>query len=248
MRGFAKLTVVQIKLFVREPAALFFTLAFPALLLLLFGAIFGNEPNPEYSTTHGFVDAAVPGFTAIIIASVGLMSIPIGTSIAREQKILRRFRATPLSPATYLAAEVTTHVVMAFLGMVLLVIVGAAVFGLRISTSWGNVMLSFFISATAFCAVGYLIASLARTARVAQVLGQVLFFPMMFLSGASMPRQMMPESLQTAADFLPMTWVVQLLQGAWFNQPAAYLMVLALPVAATLVVATAICTRVFRWE
>ena len=62
MRGLMKLSWVEMKLFLREPVGAFFTLAFPALLLLLFGAIFGNAPAPEYGG-FGFVDAAVPALT-----------------------------------------------------------------------------------------------------------------------------------------------------------------------------------------
>ena len=72
MRGLWKLTWTEIKLFIREPSAAFFTLAFPLMLLVLFGSIWGNEPTPFYGG-FGYVDASVPAFTAMIIAPCALL-------------------------------------------------------------------------------------------------------------------------------------------------------------------------------
>ena len=131
MRGFVKLTWMQAKLYVREPAGFFFTLVFPTLLLVVFGAIFGNKPGGPFTPGFGYIDTEVPGLAGMIIGSVALMGIPISTATAREKGVLRRFRATPLSPAAYLASEVLVEFGMALAGVLLLVAVGRAFFGLR---------------------------------------------------------------------------------------------------------------------
>src|SRR6185503_729280 len=123
MRGLGKLTLVQFKLFLREPAAFFFTLVFPALLLVLFGAIFGNTPNPQFNPNFGYIDTEVPALAGIIIGTVSLMGVPVATATAREHKILRRYRSTPISPLTYLAADVTVTFCVALGGMVLLILI-----------------------------------------------------------------------------------------------------------------------------
>ncbi|MCI0645939.1 MAG: ABC transporter permease [Chloroflexi bacterium] len=250
MRSFVKLVTVQFKLFLREPAAFFFTLVFPALLLTLFGIIWGNEPEPPgspfYMGGFGYVDSEVPALAALVIGTTALMGIPIATANAREQRILRRYKATPMRPATYLAADVVTHLAIALVGMVLLVVVGKLAFDLRFGGRAPVLLAGFLLSALAFIAVGYLIASLAPTGRVAQVAGQVIYFPMMFLSGAAIPLQFMPENVRQVAEVLPMTVVVRLLQDLWFGRewywPAALLL------AGLLVVGTALSVRTFRWE
>ena len=67
MNQLLKLTAVEIKLFLRQPAALFFTLAFPIILLGLFGAIYGNEPS-DFFGGHGYVDTICPAFIGLVIA------------------------------------------------------------------------------------------------------------------------------------------------------------------------------------
>jgi ABC-2 type transport system permease protein len=245
MTTFTKLATVQFKLFLREPLAFFFTLIFPLLMLLLFGVVWGNDPSPFYGG-YGYIDQAVPALTALIVGTVGFMSVPVATASAREHKILRRYRATPLRSSTYLAAEVSVYFLLALVSMFLLVVVGTLLFGLRFDGSWLAVLAGFTLSALAFVSAGYVIAGLAPTSRAAQVVGQLIFFPMMFLSGASIPLQIMPESVQNAAAWLPMTQMVKMLQGLWFGQ-GWNLTGLAVTLA-VMVVGTLIAIPTFRWE
>jgi ABC-2 type transport system permease protein len=249
MRGLMKLFVMQFKLYLREPVAFFFSLAYPTLLLLLFGFIYGNAPAPAFwGRNIGTVDASVPAYAGIIIGTIALMGIPIDTAANRENGVLRRYRATPLRPAVYLVASLAMYLVVALLGMVILVVTGKLVFGLRIAGSWLDVLAAFVLCALAFYSVGYLIASLAPTARLAQVVGMVVFFPMMFLSGAGLPLQLLPEGLRRVSDFLPLTYVVRLLQGLWFGDAWSRLWLPVLVLVGILLVGTVASARLFRWE
>lgn len=246
MRGCGKLILIECKLFLREPPAFFFTLVFPSLLLVFFGSIFGNEADPDYGGGFGYVDTAVPGFVALMIGTIAFMGIPITTASRREHKVLRRFRATPLDPIAYLSAQIFVYWLMGLLGFVLLLALGKALFGLRVAGSWPSLLAGFTVSALSFFAAGYVVASLSPTGRVAQAVGQILFFPMMFLSGASIPLQMMPSTMRQVADFLPLTHVVKLLQAlslgqGWPMVPVAVLITM-------LVMGTAVSSKVFRWE
>jgi ABC-2 type transport system permease protein len=249
MHGLGKFFLMQFKLYLREPLAFFFSLAYPVLLLLLFGFIYGNQPAPEFwGRNFGTVDASVPAYTAIIIGTVALVGIPIDTATNRETGVLRRYRATPLHPLAYLVASVAVYLVIALLGMALLVLTGKLVFGLRMEGSWFSILPAFILSAFAFFSVGYLIASIVPTARIAQAVGMVIFFPMMFLSGAGMPLQLLPEGLRKVSDYLPMSYVVRLIQGLWFGDAWSTLWLPTLVLAVILVVGTALSSKLFRWE
>lgn len=245
MNSFLKLTQMQIKLFMREPIAFFFTLIFPLLLLLLFGAMFGNDPNPQFGD-FGYIDGQVPGLTAIIIGTVGLLSIPVSTATARERKILRRYQATPLRPLTYFAADVVVNYAVSLIGLILLIIAATFIFDLRFGGSWLSVAVAFTLCTLAFSAIGYVVASLSPTGRIAQVVGQVLFLPMMFLSGATMPLEIMPAGLRAVSNWLPLTHVIKLLQDLWFGSGwnATSLLVMGM----MLLLGTAASLTVFRWE
>ena len=130
MLGFQKLTLVQAKLYLREPMAAFFTLLFGPAMLILLGFIFGNDPDPMLGG-QGYLDVSVPSYMAMVIGIVGLTAVPISSANRREVGVLRRFSATPLRPLTYALTDVLVTFVMMLLGILLLVLVGKVVYSVR---------------------------------------------------------------------------------------------------------------------
>jgi ABC-2 type transport system permease protein len=247
IRGLSIFTWTQAKLYLREPIATFFTIFFAPLFLVLFGLIYGNEPS-DVLGGRGSMDVTVPAYLGIIIVTVGLIGLPIQTSVNRELGILRRYRVTPLRPLTYIAADVTAYWVMAVVGMVLLVVVGKLAYDVRFEGNILSVLAGFTLSILTFLAIGFVIASLAPSARVAQTLGMVLSYPMMFLCGATIPLELLPSSVRQIADFLPLTYVVKLMRGLWVGEPWSALWLEVAVLTGILVVCGAISARFFRWE
>lgn len=247
MRGLRNLMLVEFKLFLREPEAFFFTVVFPVLMLLIFGSIYGNEPT-DFFGGRGTVDMSVPAYMALVIATTGLMSIPVSVATDREKGVLRRLRAAPVRPQAILTAWVVVYFVVALAGALLLVVVGNGVYNLRFEGNPLNVFLAFTLSTLSFCAFGFMVASLAPTARTATVVGMVLFFPMIFLSGATIPWETFPETVRQAGRLLPLTYVVQLLQGLWFGETWSGHLAKMGVLVTTLMVGVIISAKTFRWE
>ena len=158
LRDLRQLYSMQLKLYLREPVAFFFSLAYPTLLLLLFGFIYGNDPAPEFwGRNYGTVDASVPAYAGIIIGTVALMGIPIDTASNRENGVLRRYRATPLRPVSLPDRQRIDVPDRRFAGHAGLDDWrGNSIFGLRFAGSWLSVLAAFILSALAFYALGYL--------------------------------------------------------------------------------------------
>ena len=247
MRGLWKLSWVEAKIYLRQPEAFFFTLVFPLLLLFLFGSIYGNKPSPFFGG-RGTVDVSTPAYMAMIIASTGLLSIAIAVSSYREKGVLRRYRATPLRPGVILASQIAVHLGMTIIGSVLVIVAAKLVYGLRFGGRPGAFILAFFLSSLSFFAGGFLVASLSRTARVAYTVGMVIYFPNLFLSGATLPKEMFPPILRTINKALPLTHVVSLLQGLWFGEPWSKHMTEVWVLGGLLVVGAILSARTFRWE
>ena len=247
MKGFRKLTLVNLKLYLREPIATFFTLAFPPLMVVLFGAMYGNDPSPMFGG-YGSMDVAMPAYTAMILGTVGLLGVPITISGYRESGVLRRFQATPMRPLTYILADIVANLVTTLLGMMGLVIIGWLLYRVQFEGQVMAVILAVVFCGLAMFSIGYLIAGLAPGARTAQVVGMVIFYPMMFLSGASIPLELMPETIQRIANFLPLTYVVRLLRGLWFGDAWGEHLLETAVLAGVLLVCTALAARFFRWE
>ncbi|MCS6990331.1 MAG: ABC transporter permease [Chitinophagales bacterium] len=247
MHGFWKLTWTEIKLFLREPMAAFFTLAFPLMMLFLFGSIYGNEPTPFFGG-YGSVDVSVPAYTAMIIATGGLLSITITLASYREKRILRRLKATPLRPQAVLGAHVMVVFLMTVLGMVLLVVAAKLVYGLRFNGNPFDVVLAFLLSSLSFFALGFVIAGLMPTARSAQAVSMVIFYPMLFLSGAAIPREVLPETIRQVAQFLPLTHVVSLLRGLWVGDSWEKYLLEVTVLSLMLILCLVVSSKTFRWE
>jgi ABC-2 type transport system permease protein len=247
MKAFIKLIWVEFKLYMRQPQAAFFALVFPLLLLLMFGSIYGNKPSPFFGG-HGMVDVSTPAYIAIIMGSTGFMSISIIVSTYRERGILRRFRATPLRPLAIIGSQVAVNFVVTLAGAIILVVGALLIYHMRFSGSVWAVLLGFTLSTLSFFAVGFVVGSVSRTSRTAQILAMVLYFPNIFLSGATVPKEIFPPAMRTVSKALPMTHVVNLLQGLWIGNPWSKHVVEVAVLAGLLIVGAFVSAKTFRWE
>jgi ABC-2 type transport system permease protein len=247
MKSLLKMTWMETKLFLREPIGAFFTLVFPLMMLFLFGSIYGNTPTPRFGG-HGTIDISIPAYTAMIIATSGLMSITITMASYRENGILRRLRTTPISPLVILAAQVIVVFAMTCLGMVLLIAAGKLVYHVHFEGNAFNVLAGFVLSSLSFFALGFIVAGIIRTARTAQIVGMVILYPMLFLCGAAFPRELLPDAIKRVSTFLPLTYVVNLLRGLWIGEAWSQHTTEAVVLAALLAVGVLISVRTFRWE
>jgi len=247
MKSLLKMTWMEAKLFLREPVGAFFTLVFPLMMLFLFGSIYGNEPS-QYFGGYGTIDISVPAYTAMIIATTGLMGLIITIATYREKGVLRRLRTTPISPLVVLAAQVIVLFLMTLFGMVLLVIAGKVVYHMRFEGNILSVLAGFVLSSLSFFAFGFILAGLMPTARTAQVVGMMLLYPMLFLSGAGFPRELLPEAIKKISTFLPLTYVVNLLRGLWIGEAWSQHVTEVIVLAVMMVIGILISVKTFRWE
>jgi ABC-2 type transport system permease protein len=247
MKSLLKLSWMEIKLFLREPIGAFFTLVFPLMMLFLFGSIYGNKPSP-YFNGLGTIDISIPAYTGMIIATGGLLSITITMSAYRENGVLRRMRTTPISPFTILAAQVIVVFVMTLLGMALLMLAGALVYHVKFTGNPLSVLGGFVLASLSFFALGFILAGIMPSARTAQIVGMVLLYPMMFLSGAGFPRELLPAAIHKVSVFLPLTYVVNLLRGLWIGEAwSAHLLDVGVLVG-MLIIGVVVSALTFRWE
>jgi ABC-2 type transport system permease protein len=247
MRGFAKLLFTNCKLYFREPISVFFTLAFAPMLVVIFGAIFGNAPSPMFAG-RGSMDISIPSYISLIIASVGIMSIPINLSSQKESGVLRRFQATPLKPLAYILADLAANLLVTILGIIILLMVGKLLYDVHFSGSVLSVMMAVLLGCLAMFAIGYLIAALAPSARIGQVIGMILLYPMIFISGSGMPLEIMPETIRTVARFMPLYYVVNLTKGLWFGESWLVHWLDLLVLSFIILIGFGLAARLFRWK
>ena len=242
-----KMTWMEAKLFLREPASAFFTLVFPLIYLFMYGAISGNEPTPMYGGQRT-IETAIPSLTAVIIAMAGLMSNTMTMAVYREKGILRRLRTTPVSPLVVLAAQVIVIFSMTCLGMLLLIAAGALVFHVRFAGNGLSMLAGFVLSSLGFFGIGFILAGAMPTVRTAWVVSMVLLYPMLFLSGAFFAVELLPAAIQKVSALMPLTYVVNLLRGLWVGEAWGKHLLDVGVLAGMLLLGIVVSVRTFRWE
>jgi ABC-2 type transport system permease protein len=247
MKSLSKLTWMETKLFLREPVGAFFTLVFPLMMLLIFGTIYGNNP-PTGSSGQGAIDALIPAFTAMIIGITGLMSVTITMATYRENGILRRLRTTPVSPLVVMVAQVIVVFAMTCLGMLLLITAGKLIYHVQFEGNAFSVLAGFILCSLSFFGIGFILAGTLPTARTAQITAMVLMYPMLILSGAAWPSELMPATVQKVSAFLPLTYVVDLLRGLWNGQPWGDHLLDVVVLVGMLLLGIIVSAKTFRWE
>jgi ABC-2 type transport system permease protein len=247
MRALIKLAIVQTKLYLREPIGVFFTLAYGPLLLIMMGFIFGSEPQAILNGLSQ-LDISVPSYIAMIIGLGGLTAIPIGVTTRRENGVLRRFYATPLRPLTYFLADILAPFVVTLMGAVLLIAVGLLVYHVRFDGNWLSVTGGICFCMLSFFGLGYALSGIFPNTRVAVVVGNVLIIPMVMLSGAMVPLEVMPASVQNIANYVPLTHAVYLLRGLWFGESWGQHMVSVAVLGGVLLISMIVIGLTFKWE
>jgi ABC-2 type transport system permease protein len=246
MRALQKLAWTEAKLYVREPSAAFFTLAFPLLLLLVWGSIYGNEPADIFGG-RGFLDISVPALIGFIAATSAFLGLSSTLATYRDQGVLRRYHIAPVHPALLSGAVVVMYVGITAVSAAVLVAVAYLAYGVGPPQAPLSVAQAALLSTLSLMTLGLLLGSVAPTPRSAEAIGMVVYFPMIFLSGAvGMPREIMPETMRRITEVFPLTHVVKLLQDLWLGNGWDVVAVAVLGGFA--LVAAAISIWVFRWE
>ena len=246
LRGFWKLTWLETKIFTREPMGFVGTLVMPVILFIVLGRALGtNEPVTTAQVDLPF-NAAI--LAAVLIAISAVQSLVAIISIYREGGILKRLRATPLSPVTILGAHVVVKLIFTVISLALLLLAGRRLFPGVMQVNVFSFTMAVLLSTLSILSLGFLIASVVPTARFAGLISAAALYPMIALSGLFFPVDRLPQAFQWISFVLPTTHAVALLQGVWAGTgwEAQWVDVAALLV--LFAAYTALSSKVFRWE
>jgi ABC-2 type transport system permease protein len=242
MYALRKLTWIELKLLSREPLSLVLTLAFPVVVLVVLIGTF--KPSDAAIPGHQSSSYFLASYIAVVIGAIGLVALPVHVAGYRERGVLRRFRASSIPMRSVVGSQLLAGLAMAAAGAVVLVTVATILYGATPPGAVGPVIGAFVLATLAFLALGFLIGSVMRTARGAQAMGMLLFFPMWLLSGAAPPPSLMCANMRHISEMLPLTFAVRAIEQPWLGASSSLLDLLLL--ASLLAVATLLCARALR--
>lgn len=242
------LSWVELKLFLREPVTVVFTLALPPLVLYVLAQVFGNTPDPTGLVYGGAgpVDYYTPAYIALVIASLGVIGLPVHLASYRERGVLRRFQAARVPAHAIILAQLAVLFTAVLAGSVLLVVLARLSFHVHWAVSWWGVGLAVVLGTLTFASIGVLLGAVLPTARAAQGIGVLLWFLMMMISGAGPPPEVLGSTLRHIGDLTPLQPLRVAIQDPWLGHGVNWprmVILLAILVACTTLSALALRRR-----
>jgi ABC-2 type transport system permease protein len=241
MKTYLELIKIDLKLALRLRTVIFFNYLFPLIFFFTFGTVLGAGQSIDRITQ------VITMSLALGVLGSGLFGAGIRALQERELNILRRYKVTPITPGPLLVASMVTGWII-FMPYILVLL---ALSHYYYHMPWPQHMAALlgFISLglIAFRAIGLVIASVANNMQEGTILVQLLYFPMLFLSGATFPAQYFPRSLKIISKFIPATYYVEGIQNIIkSNQATDWQHVGAMLL--TTLVGFIVSLKLFRWE
>ena len=216
--------------------------AFPLGFLLLFGFVMARGD----ARVMAFM---MPGLLTTTLMSGSLFGVALPLVQQREIGLLRRLRVTPVPAAAVAIAHGVTAIMTGLISLVVLMTLGRLLFGMQMAGSWPTLIGAYLCGACALVPMGLLVGSTARDIRTAPAIANLLFFPMMFLSGSAMPFAMLPEGVQRFARLLPTTYLNEIYSGVIVRGEGLLTLAGSLAVLLAIgAVGIVLTSMLFRWE
>jgi ABC-2 type transport system permease protein len=247
MKGLLKLSWIETKIFLREPMGVIGSLVLPVLLFVFVGRAmrFSARGTPVPVSRLPF---NITILTAVLIALGAVQSLVAIMAIYREGGILKRLRATPLSPITILGSHVVVKLCFTLVALLLMIGAGRRVMPGAMPVNPVSFIAAVLLGTTSILSLGFVMASLVRSARFAQALGAALTYVMLALSGVFFSVDRLPRWLQLFAYALPTTHAVTLMREIWGGAPWATQLATLGALAAIFALCIGFSARWFRWE
>ena len=211
-----RLALVDLRLLTREAGVVVGLIGFPLATVLVLAGVFNGDTDPDF----GGVAASqfyLVGYLAVVLAALGLVTIPNHLATDRELGVRRRYRASGLGAGTLVVSELLVGAVLGTVAAAFVLLASSLVYGISAPEHPVAVVGWFALGLVCFMAIGAALGNLVRTGRSAAALGNLLFVPMFLLGGGGPPRGAMTPAMAKVADVLPLTHVTGGLRQAWLG-------------------------------
>ena len=233
----------ELRVSLRERSVVFFNYLFPLIFFFMFGELMNARAS------LGGAQYIVSMVLSIGIMGNGFFGMGMRAVQERELGILRRLRLAPITPAPVLFSSLLSGVLVYLPSALLTISLAKWVYHMPVPLNLPSLLAFVVIGNIAFRSIGLIIASVADSMAEAQILVQILYIPMLFISGTTFPTTSLPKWMQTVAKFLPATYLKSGLQNMIQNSEsllANSTSVIAL--LATFVVGFTVSFKIFRWS
>ncbi|MGL5675554.1 MAG: ABC transporter permease [Cellulosilyticaceae bacterium] len=247
MKRLLTLLKVEGKVALRGIDGIFFGVIMPVAIALLIGFIAGDKPAYA-GATHNYIEESFGTLITVGICATAFMGIPLGLADYRDKKILKRYFVTPVSPMMILITQVVINLLTALISSVMVYVTMKLVFGYEMRGDIGGFLLVYSLVIIAMYGLGMMMASLCKGIKEANLVCTIVYFPMIFLSGATIPFEILPNAVQKIANFLPLTQGVKLLKGYSLGVDVGSLVMPIVVLVGVAIIGVGVSVKYFKWE
>lgn len=247
VRTFRIMLKNELKLSLRGMDMVIFAICMPLIILVILGSIYGNKPAFD-GAEYTFLEQSFGALTTIAICAGGVMGLPLVVSDYRSRKILKHFKVTPVSPTMILTVQAVIYTIYSVVSLTLLYWVGALFFNFQMRGSLMTFLGGYLLVMLSMFSIGMMVGGICPNSQTASVIASVLYFPMLVFSGATLPYEVMPDSLQKVADILPLTQGIKILKAACLGLPIGSVCISVIEMIGLAIICIGISFRFFKWE
>lgn len=234
------------RLFWRSRELAFFTFLLPIIFLVLLGSVYGEDERIEGERGSSYLLAGMLGYGVAATAFAGLAIMLV---LRRETGVLKRVRSTPLPPATYVVAVLSSILIAFALEALALIALGRLVFDIGVPDRLGSLAVVLLLGGLSFAALGVGLSAAIRSAEGASALVNAIYLPMAFISGSFFSAESFPRVLELIGELLPLTYFIRLVRAVILHDQAVWERLSDVGVLAGWgLVGAIVALRYFRWE
>lgn len=245
MKRFLKLYMIEQKLALRSGDMLLFGVAMPVGIMILINMIAGQK---QAGAGFTYLESSFASLIAVGICASAFMGLPLTIADYRDKKILKHFFTTPCSPLWILGSDMLCAGVTALLSAISVALVSVVFLGYEMQGNVLAFMGSWLLTLVSMFSIGLLMASLCRTVKSVNAVTSLVYFPMLFLSGATIPYELFPSGLQKVSNVLPLTQGIKLMKAVSMGLKLEGVWIIVVLLVGITLICTVVSVKTFRWE
>ena len=238
MKQFLTVLKIETNLMLRSINTVFFGVGFPAVVAIFMGILMKDSKS---------FDSTFAAISTIGICATGLMGLPLAISDYRHKKVLKKYCVTPMSPGIILLVQGIINYVTALVSLVIVYGIMSVGFGFTFTGNWLLFLASFTLTAFSMYGIGFMIASISKDMKMANLLSSLAYFPMILLSGTIIPYEIMPSSFQIVMNIMPLKHGIDVLNATALSITTDTTMPIILLFTIG-IICTGISIKYFRWQ
>ncbi len=252
-------TLLELRMYFREKEAVFFSFAFPILMLGLFSVVFGGNFDRGSQTEVNAARFFLPGMAAAGVMLTSFQTMALSVAVERDDGTLKRLRATPMPPISYFLGKIGLVALTSLAQFALLIAFARLAFGVELPTDagrWVTFAWVFLLGVACGTVLGIAYSSLATSSRSVGALVIAPTLVLQFISGVYFAWDDLPDWLKQVASVFPLKWIAQGMRSVFYPDSWQSMEMAgswehgrtALVIGLWLVVGLVLCARTFRWS